>query len=127
MEEIGVRNYMIKNSTTEEVSLAIHTVMNNKNYISQGLLQQLLAHQSSENGGPVKLTEREAEILQYIVKGFKNREIGEQLFLSKRTIERHRANLMQKTGAKNSISLITYALKNKLVNLDSTGVLTGRN
>jgi DNA-binding NarL/FixJ family response regulator len=66
----------------------------------------------------VKLSTRELEVLKLICDGFSNAEIAEQLFISHRTVDRHRANLLSKTGCKNSTSLVMYAVKNKIVEID---------
>ncbi len=65
----------------------------------------------------VKLSQREMEILSLICNGFTNNEIAEQLFISNRTVENHRANLLQKTGTKNTATLVAFAISNKLVSM----------
>jgi DNA-binding NarL/FixJ family response regulator len=61
------------------------------------------------------LTQREKQILELICQGLSSTEIAGKLFLSERTIENHRANLLDKTGCRNSLSLVLYAVRNNLV------------
>ena len=64
-----------------------------------------------------KLSKREMEILDLICKGNSNDEIAEALFISKRTVENHKANLIQKTDTGNTVNLVIYAFKNKIIEL----------
>ena len=61
------------------------------------------------------LSRREKEILLKICEGLSNHEIADALFISKRTVDKHRANLLAKTGSKNTASLILYAIRNRLI------------
>ena len=61
------------------------------------------------------LTEREKEIMQMICDEMNNKEISERLYLSIRTVERHRENIMQKMGVKNTVGMVIYAIRNRLV------------
>ena len=63
---------------------------------------------------PDKLTKRETEILQLICKGMKNKDIARKLYISQRTVDNHRANLISKTNTGNTVGLVVYAIKNKL-------------
>ena len=71
----------------------------------------------SSSGEIVKFTRREMEVLDHICKGLSNAEIAEKLFLSLRTVEGHKSKLISKTGVSNSIGLVMYAIKNKLVEI----------
>jgi DNA-binding NarL/FixJ family response regulator len=62
-----------------------------------------------------EFSERELEVLRFICKGYSNFQIGEELCISNRTVERHKTNLIRKTNTTNTINLIIYAIKNKLV------------
>ncbi len=64
------------------------------------------------------LSKREREILEKICEGLSNHEIADHLFISKRTVDKHRANLLSKTGSKNTASLILYSVKNKLIEVN---------
>jgi DNA-binding CsgD family transcriptional regulator len=63
------------------------------------------------------LSEREIEILMEVCRGLSNQEIADKLFISKRTVDKHRANILEKTGCKNTANLVVYAIKNRLVEL----------
>lgn len=63
------------------------------------------------------LSEREIEVLRYICEGLSNQEIAERLFLSKRTVDKHRSNLLEKTGAKNTANLVMWAIKSKVIDV----------
>ncbi|MEM8906827.1 MAG: LuxR C-terminal-related transcriptional regulator, partial [Bacteroidota bacterium] len=68
----------------------------------------------------VNLTKRELEILQLICEQFTTSEIAEKLFISPRTVDGHRNNLLEKTGAKNTAGLVVFALENKVVEVDKS-------
>ena len=114
MIEAGACGFLLKNSNFQEVEKAIVDVCNDKSYISIEILNNILKHpqKSSFNNIPENLTEREAEILLLICKGLTNSEIAGQLVLSKRTIDKHRENLLLKTQSKNTASLVIFAFKN---------------
>ena len=63
----------------------------------------------------IDLSDREIEILELICQGFSNQEIGEKLFISKRTVDKHRANILTKTNSRNSAQLVMNAIKNKWI------------
>jgi len=65
----------------------------------------------------ISFSERELEVLELVCKGLSTKEIADKLFISSRTVEKHRANLMVKTDAKNIIEVIIYAVKHKLIDL----------
>lgn len=65
----------------------------------------------------VEFSEREREIIELIAREFSNKEIAEKLFLSIRTVEGHRLKIMEKTGVKNTVGLVVYAIKNNLLKL----------
>ena len=67
----------------------------------------------------VLVTKRETEVLEMIVKEYTNLEIGKMLFISTRTVDAHRRNILQKIGAKNTAGLVKYAVRSGIVNLDT--------
>ena len=77
---------------------------------------QKIKHRENENKA-ANLSKREKEILIKICEGLSNQEIAETLFISKRTVDKHRANLLGKTNSKNTASLILYAIRNKLIEI----------
>jgi DNA-binding NarL/FixJ family response regulator len=112
---IGVKGFVLKDSDNEEFYTAINKVLEGSTYFSQELLLGIIRHYSLQNS--VKLTRREKEILELISLGYSNQAISDKLNISQRTVERHRTNLLEKTGSKNSISLVVFALKNKLIDI----------
>ena len=114
MIEAGACGFLLKNSNFQEVEKAIIDVYNDKSYISIEILNNILKHPQKSNFNDFNetLTEREAEILLLICKGLTNNEIAERLVLSKRTIDKHRENLLMKTQSKNTANLVIFAIKN---------------
>lgn len=118
MVEAGVCGFLLKDSDIDEVYAALCSVVDGKNYFSQELLQNILRNIKNTEDEPEEfydLSAREIEIIDLICKGLSNLEIGEKLFLSKRTVEKHRANILEKTDTKNTASLVMFAIKNKIV------------
>ncbi len=116
MIELGVKGFIMKDCDASELKQAIQAIRNGQNYFSQELLLKLI---KNRNAGPaIKLSKRELEILTYICKGYSTMQISEILHISHRTVERHRASLLEKTDSSNSISLAIFAIKNNLVQLD---------
>jgi len=119
MTEAGAKGFLLKDSDISEVRDAILTVRKGGSYFSQELLHnviQKIKHRESETK-VANLSKREKEILLKICEGLSNQEIAEALFISKRTVDKHRANLLDKTNARNTASLILYAIKNKLIEI----------
>ncbi len=118
MVEAGAKGFLLKNTNLQEVKTAIDTVMAGGNYFSQELMQNLLRNYKlirESKEAEVDLSEREIEILLLICSGLSNQEIGDQLFISKRTVEKHRANILCKTSCKNTAGLVMYAIKNQIL------------
>jgi len=119
MVDAGAKGFVLKDSDINEVRDAITTVHRGGNYFSQELLYHVIRRiknreQEVKNSS---LSRREKEILLKICEGLSNHEIADALFISKRTVDKHRANLLQKTGSKNTASLILYAIKNRLIEI----------
>lgn len=103
-----------------EMKEALETVYNGGNYFSSELLKTLvnsLRSSSKTKESQSLLSERETEILILICQGLSNQEIADQLFISKRTVDKHRANILEKSECKNTAQLVMYAIKNKLVEI----------
>jgi len=115
MIDLGVKGFILKESDTEEVIKAVDEIVKGSLYFSQELLLGLL--KKRKDSICIELTPREQEVLALIAKGLSNVEIGEKLFISARTVEKHRAELLLKTDSKNSVSLVVYAIKNGLVSI----------
>jgi DNA-binding NarL/FixJ family response regulator len=117
MIQAGAKGFILKNSGFQEVEEAIHHVLSGRNYFSQEILSGLVRNLTGKRK-PVRtkeLTERECEVLFYICKGYSNKEIADTLFLSKRTVDKHRENLLMKTGARNTAGLVMYAIQSGIV------------
>ena len=114
MIEAGACGFLLKNSSFQEVEKAIVDVWHDKSYISIEILNNILRKPQKNifKSAPENLTEREAEILLLICNGLTNVEIADRLGLSKRTIDKHRENLLLKTQSKNTANLVIFALKN---------------
>lgn len=118
--EAGASGYILKDAGKSELVSAILAVAAGNTFFSQrvssNLLQKLLPQEKgkTEKKG-VPLTKREIEILQFISEGFSNAEIAGKLFISARTVDTHRRNLLEKTGVKNTAGLVRYAIKNGIV------------
>jgi DNA-binding NarL/FixJ family response regulator len=121
MIEAGVKGFLLKNSDISELKQAIQQVYAGKTYFSEELLLSMLRNiktvSVAEKPGEVSLSDREIEVLQQICKGLSNQEIADVLHISKRTVDKHRANLLEKTNCRNTASLVMYALKNKLIEI----------
>jgi DNA-binding NarL/FixJ family response regulator len=117
MVEAGAKGFILKDSDISEVKDAIVTVYNGSTWFSQELLQNVIRRIKSRETETdhANLSKREKEILLKICEGLSNQEIADTLFISKRTVDKHRANLLGKTQSKNTASLILYAIKNKII------------
>lgn len=119
MVDAGAKGFVLKDSDISEVKEAILEVKKGRSYFSQELLYhviQKIKHRENESK-MANLSKREKEILFKICEGLSNQEIAETLFISKRTVDKHRANLLGKTNSKNTASLILFAIKNKLIEI----------
>lgn len=116
MIDAGAKGFLLKNSKFEEVKKAILEVYKGKNYFSSDILTSIIKNLNKKRIAKTQknLTEREIEILYNICKGFSNHEIGDILHISKRTVDKHRENLLLKTESKNTAGLVIYAIKNKI-------------
>lgn len=117
MVEAGAKGFLLKDSAIEEVFEAIDAVMTGGNYFSHRLLSSISHRMRGTERGAEELSAREIEILLCICRGLSNQEIADELFISKRTVDAHRANILEKTGCKNTASLVVYAIRNRLVEL----------
>lgn len=122
--DIGADGYLLKNADREEFHDALNTVSKGKSYFSSEVTRSLLNPDQKPSNFAIdpdsvqlaKLTEREIDILKNIAEGFTNKEIGDKLFISHRTVDTHRTNLMKKLEVHNIAGLIKFAIKNGLVN-----------
>jgi DNA-binding NarL/FixJ family response regulator len=114
----GAEAYLVKNCEKEEFIHAIQSVYTKGFYMSKQVLDALRNVKASDrkklrniNAIPIELTKRETEVLQLICREYSTPKIAEQLFISIRTAEGHRNNLLQKTGCMNTVGLVLFAIK----------------
>jgi len=121
MIKAGVKGFLLKTSDIKELESAILEVSSGRNYFSNELLRNIITNfgkkTSEENQDSVKFTERESEVMGLICNGLSNEEIAQKLNISPKTVKGHRANLLAKTGCKNTPSMVIYAFKNKIIKI----------
>ena len=118
MFDIGVKGFLMKNINKETLDKASQTIINGGNYYSEELFKfftKQIGKEKKTETIQIDFTRREKEILQLICEGLSNKEIADVLFVSERTVVGHKTNLLAKTDCKNSMSLMSFAIKNKLV------------
>lgn len=116
MVEAGAKGFLMKDSSIDEVFNAIEAVLSGEEYFCEAIMRTLsFALRRREN--VEVLSEREIDVLLGICRGLSTQEIADKLFISKRTVDAHRANILEKTGTKNTASLVVYAIKNNLVEI----------
>ena len=111
----GARAYVLKEAADAELVQAIEAARDGRTYVNPSLGARLAAEPPKPAGPPDGLSDREVEILRLIALGHTNTEIAEQLFLSVRTVETHRAHIQQKLGRTTRAELVRYALDEGLV------------
>lgn len=113
----GAAGFILKNSGIQEVEQCMQAVILGQNYFSpeimSGILQNITRKPRQLSGNA--LSEREEEVLYCICQGFSNIEISEQLCISKRTVDKHRENLLLKTSSKNTAGLVMFAIRNGII------------
>lgn len=116
MMESGADGYVLKTADREMLLEAIDKVLMDQKYFSPEVTETLVRNNAqgtnSDGSEKEKLTDREEEILILIAEGYSNKEIGERLFISHRTVDTHRTNIMKKIDARNIAGVIRYAIKN---------------
>ena len=116
MIEAGAKGFLLKDSPVEEVFTAIESVMADEEYICSEVMQAFSRAMQRKEENEL-LSEREIDVLLGICRGLSTQEIADKLFLSKRTVDTHRANILEKTGSNNTASLVVYAIKHNLVEI----------
>ncbi len=120
MLRAGAKGYILKESPIEELVLAIRTLANGGSYFAKGISAKIVAmlenngrpSASKEPADKSSLTQRELEILEHVAAEMTNKEIASLLFISSRTVETHRRNLIQKLKVKNTAGLMRFYLNN---------------
>lgn len=115
----GAAAYVLKDSTHGELVKAIRSVMSGKRYMSPTLaergIESLLLADKGGTDSYGKLTNRERVVLQLSAEGCSSTEIGKRLFISPRTAETHRANILRKLGLRSQTELVRYAIRKKII------------
>ncbi len=118
MIQIGVAGYVLKTSGTTELIMALKAVSMGDSYyckeVSSKIRQQFSRKKLKGVNNEIPLTERELEIMKLVAKGLTNAQIGERLFISPRTVDTHRRNLLQKLNLHSAVELTRYAIEHKL-------------
>ena len=109
----GANGYILKKDSHRSLTDALQKVMDGKRFLSDEVSEILINADDQEEKGT--LTTRETEVLRLVAKEFNSRQIAEILFISERTVETHRKNILRKTGASNLVGLIKYAYANNLI------------
>ncbi|MBH25491.1 MAG: DNA-binding response regulator [Myxococcales bacterium] len=113
----GARGYVLKGAGVEYLCDAIRAVYQGEVYLSSGISDYILqGYLNSDDPHTDPLTEREREVLQLIAEGYTSREIAERLDLKTKTVQNHRANIMDKLDIRTTAGLVRYALSNGLIN-----------
>lgn len=122
--ELGAHGYLVKDTDPEEVRGAIHAVVEKGFYLNERTMKAIQHGLSKKKTvkasflSATNLTSREKEILDLVCRQLTTEEIAERLYISVKTVNGHRYNLLQKTGVRNTAGLVVFALKNDLVNID---------
>ena len=121
MLEAGATGYILKNAGKEEMLTAIISVASGNSYFSREVSSRLIEYLNKpqvnikNTDKNIPLTNREIEILKLIAQEYSNSEIAEELFISIRTVDTHRRNLIEKLGVKNTAGLVRFAIRKGLV------------
>lgn len=123
MLEAGASGYLLKNAGREELLSAIHAVAKGDSYFSQKVSATLLQAITRQREIPEQkkqtvaspLSDREIEVLRLIAQEYSNGEIAEKLFISIRTVDTHRRNLLEKLQVKNTVGLVKYAIEKGII------------
>ncbi|MBN2275987.1 MAG: response regulator transcription factor [Bacteroidales bacterium] len=120
MIKAGVKGFLLKNITGKDLEHAIQVIFSGGNYYSEELLK-FFTNKYLQDKHPeiddIKITKRELEVLQLVAEGLSNQEIADRLFISKRTVDGHKNNLIAKTGSKNIVNLLMYSIKKGFVKI----------
>jgi DNA-binding NarL/FixJ family response regulator len=116
MLKAGALGYILKESKTEELVSAIKSVARGEKYYSNEVSVTLInSLMNGDKPQESELSDREAQVLSHIATGLTNKEVGEILYISGRTVESHRRNIMGKLDLRNTAEMIRYALEHEIV------------
>jgi DNA-binding NarL/FixJ family response regulator len=121
----GVKGYVLKSSVSDELLWAVHAIASGKTYLSSQVSEIMVEHavnphsHGQDHDQLSNISPREKEILQLIAEEHTSTEIAKMLFISEKTVEKHRASLMEKLNVRNLAGLVRFAVKHRLVDPDS--------
>jgi two-component system nitrate/nitrite response regulator NarL len=114
MIDAGISGYILKNTGKQELIEALNKVASGQNYFGQDITLQLMKS-FKRNQEESRLTDREIEIIRMIEQDFGNKKIADLLFISERTVETHRKNILRKTNTQSVVGLLKYAYERKII------------
>jgi DNA-binding NarL/FixJ family response regulator len=126
----GATGYMIKESASAQLILGLNTVATGELFLDKGLSQEVIfkllqskTDSASEQDDPYStLTPREQEVMRMLAEGLTSKEVAQQLYISPKTVENHRTNLMKKLGLKSSVELVRYAARLGLIDIETWAI-----
>ncbi|MFH1001184.1 MAG: response regulator transcription factor [Bacteroidota bacterium] len=119
MMNLGVKAYLLKTCDKDEFIFAIHQVLKNKTYFSDNIIETVVKNETDKTSPSdiqkiASLSSREKEIIRFLCQGLNNKQIGDKIFVSHKTVDNHRTNIMRKLDVHNVVELIRFSLKNNL-------------
>ncbi|MES2061399.1 MAG: response regulator transcription factor [Bacteroidota bacterium] len=115
MIDAGISGYILKNTGKQELIEALNKVASGQNYFGQDITLQLMKSFKRNQDETSRLTDREIEIIRMIEQDFGNKQIADMLFISERTVETHRKNILRKTNTQTVVGLLKYAYERKII------------
>lgn len=127
MIDVGASSYLLKNTSPKDVVFTIKKVHEKGFFYNEKVMKMIHENLLSSSGKKIRsdldkklLSKREIEVLELICAEYTTNEIAEKLFISPRTVDGHRNNLLLKTGSKNVAGLVIYGIQKKLIELSSS-------
>jgi len=121
MMELGASGFIDKNTDRRELEMALLKNLNNETYITQDILIRIIKNLDYSNtevpNNSEQFSERELEILKLLAEGYTTKNIGEKLFISHRTVERHKENMLRRSNTNNTLNLVLFSLRHKIIQL----------
>ncbi len=122
MINADVSSYLLKDATADEINFALSETIKGRNYFSPKILVLLAKknmHRTLDGQAVIsKISSREMEVLKLICRGYNRPYIAKKLGIAEKTVDKHRENLMDKTGSDNLIQMMIFSLKNQLISVD---------
>ncbi|MCG8579823.1 MAG: response regulator transcription factor [Bacteroidales bacterium] len=122
MIDAGANGYLTKSLSANEIELAIETVIKGNSYFSSNIISVLTKKNLKRTFDSKQLinmiSEREMEVLKLLCQGFDRNKISDLLYITERTVDKHRQNLLEKTNCDNTVQLLLFSLKNNLVSIN---------